>query len=613
MSNLQPTDADKKIIECLDGEKSFAVIAGAGSGKTTSLVEALKRIRDTKGHQLRARGQKIVCITYTKRAVAVISKRLRHDDLFVVTTLHGFLWREVARFQGPLREVLVEHVVPLRIEKAKEDDKGGNSKKAKAARSKVARMQTELEELISESPAVRYEETTRSNYASCVLNHDDVILAASQLISSKDALQKGLGFKYPYIFVDEAQDTFPEVMSALNAVCSRDGLPIIGYFGDPMQQIYDKRAGDFFGPLGSEVIPKEENFRCSVSVINLLNKFRGDVTQFPAGKNSNILGSVEVIVAQAPDPDGPRKTYTEEQLDKVAGLFQEALQKWGWQDDESVKKLFLARRMIARRLDFSDLHSLFSGIYSSKSSQSDYENGTHYLLKPFIGFVFPLACAQSRGDTRRALDLLRLTSPAFSLEGDNKNVSLKEVLLAANLESQRVLELWEGGTTRQVLEYCMDHGLYPASNRLASHLSRPKRGDFDPDNEDDQRDKGDWLADIFFSMGCAEIASYVKFLDESSPFSTQHGSKGEEYPDVLVMIDDIEASWNNYSFGKVLTPQTSGEPTERQAELTRKLAYVCFSRAEHNLRILFFSLKPEAARQELIDQGLFSEDQISCL
>lgn len=58
MRNLQPTKADIEIAKCIDEETSFAVIAGAGSGKTTSLIEALKKIRKIQGPQLRASGQK---------------------------------------------------------------------------------------------------------------------------------------------------------------------------------------------------------------------------------------------------------------------------------------------------------------------------------------------------------------------------------------------------------------------------------------------------------------------------------------------------------------------------------------------------------------------------
>ena len=136
MPDLRPTEADIKIAKCIGEEKSFAVIAGAGSGKTTSLIEALKKIRETQGRQLREHGQNVVCITYTNRAVDVISSRLGFDPLYTVTTLHGFLWGEVSRFQAPLREALVEHVIPAHIVKQQKDDNGGDSKKAIAARKK---------------------------------------------------------------------------------------------------------------------------------------------------------------------------------------------------------------------------------------------------------------------------------------------------------------------------------------------------------------------------------------------------------------------------------------------------------------------------------------------
>lgn len=316
-AELKPTEADKKIAECIAKDVSFSVIAGAGSGKTTSLVEALKGIQRSRGNELRKNGQRVVCITYTNRAVGVISSRLGFDDLFYVSTLHGFLWAEIARFQDAIRETLRDAIVPQHMEKAREKDNGGTSQAAQKARKDLERLTAQLAALNAHKPPICYEETVISDYSKCVLNHDDVIDVAAYLITNKPLLRKGLGFKYPYIFVDEAQDTFPQVVEALNAVCADEGLPIVGYFGDPMQQIYDKRAGGFAGPKGSEKIPKEENFRSSTSVIDLLNNFRTDLKQVPGGKNSDVKGSVLITIAQAPDPAGPRKTYTSEQLDEI--------------------------------------------------------------------------------------------------------------------------------------------------------------------------------------------------------------------------------------------------------------------------------------------------------
>jgi DNA helicase-2/ATP-dependent DNA helicase PcrA len=123
-------------------------------------------------------------------------------------------------------------------------------------------------------------------------------------------------------------------------------------------------------------------------------------------------------------------------------------------------------------------------------------------------------------------------------------------------------------------------------------------------------DKGDWLADAFFIMSTEEIERYIEFINEKTEFSTQHGVKGEEYNRVLVVFDDVGSAWNNYNFAKTLTPTTAGAPTDRQLRLTTNLAYVCFSRAEVDLRIVLFSSNAAAARQELLGKKLFKADQI---
>ena len=102
-----------------------------------------------------------------------------------------------------------------------------------------------------------------------------------------------------------------------------------------------------------------------------------------------------------------------------------------------------------------------------------------------------------------------------------------------------------------------------------------------------------------------------QFIDDNTEFSTQHGVKGEEYESVLVVIDDVGSAWNNYSFAKTLTPiAAGGEPTDRQRRLTNNLAYVCFSRAEKDLRIVMYSQNAAAAQQELLEKKLFTKAQI---
>ena len=137
MSEIIPTKADEEVAECLTAKQSFAMIAGAGSGKTTSLITALEHIRNDYAADLRKNSQRVACITYTQRAVGVISSRLGHDDLYLVSTLHSFLWNEIKRFSRDIREAVREQRIPQLIEKAREKDNGGNSKEARKARARI--------------------------------------------------------------------------------------------------------------------------------------------------------------------------------------------------------------------------------------------------------------------------------------------------------------------------------------------------------------------------------------------------------------------------------------------------------------------------------------------
>lgn len=607
-TKLIDTKADIQIRECLDKTQSFSVVAGAGSGKTTSLILALKHLRTQSGRELRRDDKRIACITYTNRAVQVIFDRLDRDDLFLVSTLHSFLWQQIKRVTPDIKEALKTFIIPGHIEEKQKDDNAGQSKKAVSAREKIVCLQSDLERL-EDVTRFTYDETNFSDYPGGLLNHDDVIGIAAYLIKENKNLRRILGQRYPFIFVDEAQDTFTSVVEAINKLCDTDGIPVVGYFGDPMQQIYDKRAGDFTGPENSLNITKEENFRCSKQVIDLLNAFRTDVRQKPAGDNKKINGSVLITLIEAETPGASRNRYTEEQIERASLRFEEALQEWGWQGRDDVKKLFLARQMIARRLGFPILQRFFTGRYASSRAKEDYEAGKHFLLTPFADSIYHLTQAHRQKDLRKIIDILRRSSPAFDPKGKNAAKTLKEMKeLAADLIST-LSEKWDNEPLGDILRFCQNKGICKLSERLCDHLDRGPRAEKYIETEH-SGDKGDWLADCFFESTTEEIGPYIEFIQKNTAYSTQHGVKGEEYKDVVVVFDDTEAAWTYYSFTKMLTPGTSGNPTDGQNERSRKLAYVCFSRAEENLRILLFTPRPQAAKEELVSKNLFKNDQI---
>lgn len=610
MTCLEPTQADQEVLKCLQEKRSFAMIAGAGSGKTTSLVEALKALDRLKGRRMLRDGEKAVCITYTNPATDVIRDRLRQNPLFVVSTLHSFLWGEIGHFPKSIREALRRSIIPAQIAKQKSKDNGGNSKVARTAREKAEELEKVLEQIDSVDTFYYGDDSGHSDFLQGEIGHNDLLSIASDVFKNSKSFRRIIAQKYPYWFIDEAQDTSPEIIALLNELCKDKGLPIVGYFGDPMQQIYETGMGTFAGPENFQRITKKENFRCSPQVIALLNAFRNDVQQVAAGKNASIKGSVAITLVKMEEPELPRKRYSDGQLERAQQKLIAAIDNWKWAANEDAKRLFLARRMIARRMGFLRLHDLFNGDFASNRAKSAFEKGEHFLLKPFVEVIVPLVKAHGEGDSNTIMRILTSRTRAFNSSGEHSGKAIREVRKIANDVTTTLAEKFESETLGQVLRYCAHQGLIRASENLELHLERSKREE-EYDASQHGTEKSDWLADAFLEMKGTEVETFCSFLDDNTPYSTQHGVKGEEYDDVIVVFDDVEAAWAHYTFAKLLAPKAAGSPNDSQLARSRKLAYVCFSRAVKNLRVALFTPDPQSAAAELTAQGLFRDDQIS--
>src|SRR3990167_3544102 len=98
----------EQVFDCIKNKESFILDAGAGSGKTWTLVQALNYILETKSKELKNNGQKIVCITYTNIAKDEIIERTEHNELIHVGTIHDFLWECIKKFQSELKVKFLE-------------------------------------------------------------------------------------------------------------------------------------------------------------------------------------------------------------------------------------------------------------------------------------------------------------------------------------------------------------------------------------------------------------------------------------------------------------------------------------------------------------------------
>jgi DNA helicase II / ATP-dependent DNA helicase PcrA len=83
-----------------------------------------------------------------------------------------------------------------------------------------------------------------------------------------------------------------------------------------------------------------------------------------------------------------------------------------------------------------------------------------------------------------------------------------------------------------------------------------------------------------------EFQNLYKYLEGMTPFSTQHKTKGDEFDNVLVILDN--GRWNDYNFGYLFL--NSG--TESVLKRTQKIFYVCCTRARENLAVYYHNPAP---------------------
>jgi DNA helicase-2/ATP-dependent DNA helicase PcrA len=103
------SDSLKMVIDTIKAGRSFILEAGAGSGKTWTLIEVLKFILMEYGASLLKSSQHIACITYTNVAANEIHERIENDPLVFVSTIHEFLWSVIEKYQSELRIELIEY------------------------------------------------------------------------------------------------------------------------------------------------------------------------------------------------------------------------------------------------------------------------------------------------------------------------------------------------------------------------------------------------------------------------------------------------------------------------------------------------------------------------
>lgn len=618
---------DDTIYKCLSltEPKSFFLFAGAGSGKTRSLVTNVKKFVSENEKTLRLRGQRIGIITYTNAAVDEIKSRLDSNPLVEVSTIHSFVWQLICEFNTDIRNWLSVNL-DSEIQELQQKQLSGRAGKASETRARdIVNKRRRLEGLPNIS---RFSYNPNSNnFGRDALNHSEVIKIGSDFLVSKPIMQRILITKFPILLVDESQDTNKHLMEALFAV-QRDHSSkfALGLLGDTMQRIYSDGKVDLGQNLPGdwETPAKVMNYRCPKRVVDLINKIREPVDgkrQKPRSNSSE--GVVRLFICKSGE------TQKAEIEQTASRIMLDITRDIGWiPENEDVKILILEHLMAARRLNFSDM---FEPLYRNDKFKTGLLDGNFSATRFFSSLILPLVEAKQSGNDFAVAALVRSNSEIISKKSLLASpTDQRKMLVKAKDAVESLIALWENDhepTFLEILENIGGSNLFPVPDILKPFVTSTMNETQDEstsapiNNHEDDNDEVDLdfeALNSFLNTKFSQIKAYSKYIEGNAEFDTHQGVKGREFPRVMVVIDDNEAGGFLFQYEKLFGVKeksatdikNENEGNDSAIERTRRLFYVTCSRAEQSLAIVAYTESPETLRNHVLTQGWFSEDEV---
>lgn len=500
-----------QIYTCLENKSNFLLSGGAGSGKTYSLIQTLNKIFEDNPQS------KVACITYTNVATDEIKSRAPYTKL-KVSTIHDFLWSEIKDYQKNLKISLIDLI---------------------DSEPQIIKYNKEVSLTPESLTTIKYK--NYRNIENGVISHDDLIKLANYMFSKYPTLTKILCDKYDYIFIDEYQDTQKPVIEIfLNYIAPfSNGKLCIGFFGDQMQSIYDTGVQNIQTYIDSGLVNeiiKSDNYRCSIEVINLLNKIRTDIRQEPTatfsdGKIKNKKGKTLFV-------------YSDSDFDLNTFIQQPIVSQWDFKNEKDTKLLFLTHKLIASELGFRELINLYKYPENLIGNEPD----------------------------KLALHLQKIGGILFHYKKRNYSyvIDNMEYKINSNSDKKRTSDFLKKTINENQINI---YDLINSFDSIGIVKKDDKLNSFINENND--------LYLKISELPLDQAIAYYEYYNNHSLFSTQHGIKGTEFENVLVVMDN--GRWNNYNFKYLF--EGADKPTI--VERTKRIFYVTCSRAMNDLIIFY--------------------------
>jgi DNA helicase-2/ATP-dependent DNA helicase PcrA len=649
----QEQQIQKDIFDKIDEYQNIIFNAGAGAGKTYALIESLKYIIHINGKQLNSHNQNIICITYTNVATNEIKERLGNTKLVKVSTIHERLWDLIKDYQKQLVEVHIEKLttetssinedlatvdkfeayrnleekstfINVMIQN-KDDYYQCKNKGAAEFRTSVKSFLNEeyhsllsnvgnfksligklykiknYEECLNHIESEEYKKVTydarfnNDRLHKMLISHDTLLEYAYQIINNYERVRQIIIDKYPYILVDEYQDTDEHVIKILKLLSDYSEQInhnlFIGYFGDTAQNIYDTGVGNKIYELHPTLtrIDKRYNRRSTNEVINIINKIRNDKI-----RNDKIVQ--ESIFS---DSDGGSVKFYYGKENDIDNFIEKYKTEWNINVDNKLHCLVLTNELVAK---YNMFGNMYQKLKVTPYFKTNWKNiNTEILSQDLskLGTVPNLFF--------RILDFkIKLESPTTSLldlahEKIYKALTFKEVK-----ELIRLLQSISGESVKSFIEsifqiynetdnlkykkiieeifeletYTFDGFLNYLLNKLFSNI--------EDENIESAKEKLVELLEVNDIEYIAWFNFISKIENKDIIYHTYHGTKGEEYKNVIVLMQNnfgkdrkkFSSFFTNYNI------ELNDDELSKYTN-TKNLLYVSCSRAIKNLRILY--------------------------
>lgn len=616
---------DDKLLECLNIEdpKSFFLFAGAGSGKTRSLINILKEIWIRYGSILKMQNKQVAVITYTNAATDEIISRLNNNGIdtlsFHVSTLHSFAWEIIKNYTNDIKSYL-EVDIQRKIDEWRLKESTGRQG-TNASRDRLRNIEKGQNRINSLASIKKFKyDPNGSNSNKDSLKHEEVISICSFFIKNKSLFKQIIIQKYPIILIDESQDTKKDLIESLFSLEEEKQNFSLGLLGDMMQRIYQDGKENLIDsvPKRWEQPKKIINHRSQKRIVDLINKIRLDIDGIQQIERAEKQGGVVRLVIL--ESATINKDIIEQRIkEQMVQITNDAL--WLDENADSVKMLILEHHMAAIRLGFENLYLPLNRVDKYKQGLRD---GTLSSLNFFIRNILPLVEAYRGNDKLKIIRHISAISPLLKKDNlQNYDGNQLDLLKEINNKVNDLMTLWNNSVPSlySILLNIYKAKLFEIPNIFIQLIENESIIDNVFFNEEEELEEEPNVLEawrIALQSSFDEVEKYYQYVSNKTQFATHQGVKGLEYDRVIGILDDEGAKGFLFSYEKLfgIKDLSSADLTNIEEnkyssiDRTRRLLYVVCSRAKEGLALIAYTKDVEKLKQMVIINGWFTEGEV---